>query len=69
MSSESEIEVKSEDEEPNSEVQSEPLRHSMRQKKQPNYYGREHSRLTKTPITFKDANAMSRKCKMERNNE
>ena len=29
----------------------------MGQKKQPNYYGREHSHLTETRTTFKDANA------------
>ena len=44
-------------------VQSESLRCSMRQKKQPNYYGREHSNLTETPTTFKDANASQESAK------
>lgn len=52
MSSDIEIE----DEQPENKVQNESPRQSMRQRKQPNNYGREKSHLNETPTTFKDAN-------------
>ena len=63
MSSDIEIEAETEDEQPENEVQDEPPRRSRRQRKPPNYYGREQCHLTETPTTFKDANASQDKAK------
>ena len=49
-----------EDEQP---IQDEIPRRSIRQRSQPNYYGREQSHLTETPTNFHDANASQDKAK------
>ena len=44
-------------------IQDEIPRRSIRQRSQPNYYGREQSHLTETPTNFHDANASQDKAK------
>ena len=55
MSSDNDIEDEIEEEQPDTDVQDEAPRRSTRERRQPDYFGREQSHLTKTPITLRDA--------------
>ena len=63
MSSDANTETEAEDEQTDNEAHDDLPRRSIRQRRQPDYYGREQSHLTETPTTFKDANASQDRAK------
>ena len=61
MSTNTDTEVEAEEQQPDTEAQEEGPRRSSREKRQPDYFGREQGHLTGTPITLKDATVSSDK--------